>query len=93
MSESAIRGRRIRARNSATQNLREQGCYVWDVSHGGEHSTLVAFDPDVPTLREIFVCHGSTRMAKLGKIYRRRGVSLEIWHRNIGETCFEITKI
>jgi len=93
MSESAIRGRRIRARNSAMQNLREQGCHVWDVSHGGEYSTLVAFDPDAPALREVYVCHGSTRMAKFGKIHRRRGVSLEIWHRDVGETRFEITKI
>lgn len=93
MSESTIRGRRIRARNSAMQALREKGCHVWDVSHGGEFSTLVTFDPDGQTCREVIVCHGSIRMEKFGKFHRRRGVSLEVWHRNVGETRFEITKL
>lgn len=93
MTESAIRWRRARARDSAIRVLRAQGCHVWDVSHSRDHTTLLAYDPDGPTLREVIVCLDSTSMKSLGKLHLRRGVGLEVWHRNRGETAFQATKL
>ena len=93
MSDAAYRWRKARARDSAIRELKRQGFNVWDVTRGSAYSTIVAYNPDGAVCREIIVCLDSTSMKSLGKLHRRRGVSLEVWHRNRGETTFSITKL
>jgi uncharacterized Fe-S cluster-containing protein len=91
VSESAIRGRTTRAKAAAFKILRSQGLHVWDISHGHNHAALLAYEPDGPTCREILICLDSTSIKSLGKLPRRRGVKLELWHRARGEKEFSTT--
>jgi len=90
MSDAATRGRKARARDAAIRELARQGCHVWDVTEPGRETRLVAYNPEVPLLREIHVC--LDRAGQRGKLLHRRGVSVEVWHREIGATAFRIEK-
>jgi len=93
MSDGATRARRTRARDAAIRELVKQSCLVWDVTRPGGPMTLVAYNPDVPVLREIYVCLDGKVTPSVAKLHRRRGVSLEFWRRNSGETNFAVTKL
>jgi hypothetical protein len=93
MSDAATRGRKVRARDAAMRELEKRSYHVWDVTRPGEQAKLIAYNPDVPGLREVVVCLDSTSMKLIGKLHRRRGVGLEVWHRRPGETTFQITKL
>lgn len=75
------------------RDLVKLGHHVWDVTRPGEQAKLIAYNPEAPGLREVIVCLDSTSMKRIGKLHRHRGVSLEVWHRDLGETRFSITKL
>lgn len=75
------------------RRLKEQGLLVWDVSRGESYATLIAFDPERKACRKVVVCVAGISAPPVSKLRGSETIGVELWHRQVGESSFSITKL